>query len=174
MQRPIKKLNINGLQTSELSYSGYIPGCFSTLCAIQSEFYAREWGFGKTYESVIANGVSEFLTRFNEEKDFVRLLLHNNQIVGGIVIDHNDGKTAQLRWFIISDQLRGSGVGKKLFNEAITFVMTSGIKQVYLTTFQGLDKARSLYESAGFTLTKEKIASTWGKEITEQQFDWCL
>jgi N-acetylglutamate synthase-like GNAT family acetyltransferase len=172
MPLTLAELTLNESQPSALIYSGYVPGCLSTLCAIQSEFYAREWGFNHIYESVIANGVSEFLSRFDDKKDFVRLLLINNQIVGGITIDHKDGTIAQLRWFIISDQLRGSGVGKKIFNEAMSFVRDSGIKQVYLTTFQGLDKARYLYESAGFTLTEEKTAATWGKEVIEQRFYW--
>jgi len=172
-------VNLYGLKsskssTNELTFSGFIPGCLSILCGIQSEFYAREWGFGHIYESVIANGVSEFLTRFDEDKDFVRLVLKNNQIVGGITIDHRDGKTAQLRWFIVSDQLRGTGIGSKIFAEAISFIKNNRIAHVYLTTFQGLDKARIFYESVGFKLTHEESASTWGKVITEQRFDWYL
>jgi N-acetylglutamate synthase-like GNAT family acetyltransferase len=168
----VVKLKSNESSTNELTFSGFIPGCLSALCGIQSEFYAREWGFSHIYESVIAGGVSEFLTRFDEDKDFVRLVLKNNQIVGGITIDHRDGKTAQLRWFIVSDELRGTGIGSKIFSEAMSFIKNNRIKHVYLTTFQGLDKARTFYESVGFKLTHEESASTWGKVVTEQRFDW--
>ena len=159
-------------QSDEISLSEYIPGCLSTLCAIQSEYYAREWGFGARYESVIGAGVAEFLTRYNSEKDFVKLVIKNKQVIGGITIDHKDGKTAQLRWFIVSEEARGTGVGQKIFLEAMAFVKSSKFEQVFLTTFEGLDKARCFYERSGFTLTKSKIASTWGKEVVEQRFDW--
>jgi GNAT superfamily N-acetyltransferase len=159
-------------QNNEIYFSEYRPGCFSALCAIQSEYYAREWGFGALYESVIGAGVSEFLTRYNSKKDFVKLVMKNKEIIGGIAIDHKDGKTAQLRWFIVSEEARGTGVGQKLFIEAMRFVKSSKFEQVFLTTFEGLDKARSFYEKSGFSLTKSEVASTWGKEVVEQRFDW--
>jgi len=159
-------------QINDIYFSEYIPGCLSTLCAIQSEYYAREWGFSALYESVIGAGVSEFLTRYNPKKDFVRLVMKNDQIIGGIAIDHRDGNTAQLRWFIVSEKARGTGVGQKLFIEAMGFVKSSKFEQVFLTTFSGLDKARSFYEKSGFILTNSKVASTWGKEVVEQRFDW--
>lgn len=159
-------------QENEIYLSDYMPGCLSTLCAIQSEYYARKWGFGALYESVIGAGVSEFLTRYNPEKDFVKLVMKNKQVIGGIAIDNKDGRNAQLRWFIVSEEARGNGVGQKLFSEAMDFVKQSKFKQVFLTTFEGLNKARYLYEKAGFTLTNSKVASTWGKEVVEQRFDW--
>ena len=45
-------------------------------------------------------------------------------------------------------------------------IKNNRIEHVYLTTFQGLDEARKLYENAGFNLTQEKSASTWGRVIT--------
>jgi hypothetical protein len=42
----------------------------------------------------------------------------------------------------------------------------------YLTTFAGLDAARRLYEQAGFTLTHEEEADSWGTKVREQLFTW--
>jgi hypothetical protein len=50
----VVKIKSNKLLTNDHTFSGFIPGCLSTLCGIQSAFYAREWGFGRIYESVIA------------------------------------------------------------------------------------------------------------------------
>jgi len=52
------------------------------------------------------------------------------------------------------------------------FVKSSSFEQVFLTTFDGLDKARSFYEKSGFSLTQSGVASTWGKEFVEQRFSW--
>lgn len=157
---------------NQFTYSDYQPGCLSTLCTIQSEFYARAWGFDHLYESVVASSVGEFLERYEVDKDFVRLVLEKEKVVGGIAIDHRDGETGQLRWFILQDHLRGSGVGRILISEAMQFAQQQNFEKIYLTTFKGLDSARHLYENMGFKLIQEKTASTWGKEITEQRFEW--
>ena len=43
----------------------------------------------------------------------------------------------------------------------MSFIKNNRIEHVYLTTFQGLDKARKLYENAGFNLTQEKMHPHW-------------
>jgi GNAT superfamily N-acetyltransferase len=139
---------------------------------MQSEYYARDWGFGHLYESVVASDIGEFLKRYDDERDFVQLVLQAGEVKGGIVIDSRDGKLAQIHWFILHDGLRGLGVGRKLMTSAMQFVQERGIPRVYLTTFDGLSAARRLYEEAGFKLVEEQLASTWGRTIKEQRFEW--
>lgn len=158
----------------DVIFSGYLPGSLATLCAIQSAYYAREWGFDHYYESVVAAGVSEFLSRYQPSKDFVRIVSLNDSVKGGIAIDSRDGEIAQLRWFILDDVLRGRGIGKILISEAMDFVEEQKFPRVFLTTFSGLEVARRLYEEAGFKLMEEKAASTWGREVIEQRFEWSL
>ena len=157
---------------SDLVLTGYQPGGLARLCAIQTEYYARDWGFGHLYESVVASDIGEFLQRYDKKHDFVQLVLEAGEVKGGIVIDSQDGKQAQLHWFILDDGLRGLGVGRKLITAAMNFVREQGIPRVYLTTFDGLNAARHLYEEAGFKLVEEQLASTWGRTIKEQRFEW--
>ena len=157
---------------SDLVFTGYRPGGLARLCAIQTEYYARDWGFGHLYESVVASDIGEFLQRYDDKRDFVQLVLQEGEVKGGIVIDSQDGKQAQLHWFILHDRLRGLGAGRKLMTAAMRFVKERGIPSVYLTTFDGLNAARHLYEEAGFKLVEERFASTWGRAIKEQRFEW--
>ena len=46
-----------------------------------------------------------------------------------------------------------------------------GRRGVYLTTFAGLDAARRIYDSAGFTLVHEQRDRTGGTEVQEQRFE---
>lgn len=163
----------------EYHFSDYEPGCLSTLCAMQAAYYAREWQLGHLYESVVAQGVSEFLSRLHnpENPHFVRIVKlriakQGAVVKGGIVIDNKDGKLGQLRWFIVDHSLRGTGIGKSLICSAMDFVESGSLQKVFLTTIAGLDKARSLYELMGFTLVEEKVATTWGRELTEQRLEW--
>lgn len=69
---------------------------------------------------------------------------------------------AHLRWFIVDDSLRGSGVGRQLMKQAMQFVDALKFRETYLWTFKGLDSARHLYESFGFVLTSEAEGEQWG------------
>ena len=157
---------------SDLEFSGYRPGGLAKLCAMQTEYYARDWGFGHIYESVVASDIAEFLKRYDARRHFVQLVLQAGEVKGGIVIDSRDGKQAQLHWFILHDELRGLGAGRRLMTAAMDFVKMRRIPHVYLNTFEGLNAARHLYEEAGFKLVHEQLASTWGLEIKEQRFEW--
>jgi len=157
---------------TNLTLTKYQPGGLATLCALQSEYYAREWGFDHRYEAVVSRNMSEFLDRYNPDRDFVQLVLQNRVVKGGIVIDSMDGQIAQLHWFILHADLRGSGMGSRLVTNAMTFVREKGYPKVSLSTFQGLDAARYLYEKSGFILTEEKEAATWGRSVIEQRFEW--
>jgi len=157
---------------NDITLTGYRPGGLASLCALQSDYYAREWGFDHRYESVVSASMAEFLTRYDPGRDFVQLAMQDGSVKGGITIDSLDGQLAQLHWFILHDDLRGSGTGSKLIANAMNFVREHGYPRIYLTTFQGLDAARHLYEKTGFILTKEQEDSTWGRTVVEQRFDW--
>ena len=78
---------------------------------------------------------------------------------------------AHLRWFIISDAIRGQGVGKRLIDAAIDFCCNKKYPRVYLWTFAGLHAARYLYEQAGFVLIEQLRGAQWGTEVEEQRFE---
>lgn len=153
----------------------YRPGALATICAMQTQYYARDWGFDHRYEAIVSSGVGEFLLRYNPYRDLILLVLRENEVAGGIVIDgggDEEGKLARLRWFIVSEELRGSGVGFSLIERAMVFVREQNYETVFLTTFEGLDPARRLYEKAGFRLVEENEKSTWGKTVKEQRFEF--
>jgi GNAT superfamily N-acetyltransferase len=80
-------------------------------------------------------------------------------------------KGAHLRWFILSDVLRGKGAGRQLLDTAINFCKIRGYKMIYLWIFEGLNAARHLYEDAGFRLIKQQSGLQWGTEVNEQYFE---
>jgi N-acetylglutamate synthase-like GNAT family acetyltransferase len=92
---------------------------------------------------------------------------------GSITIDGtSEGKNmAHLRWFIMSDKLRGKGAGNYLMGQAMSFCKEVGFENVYLWTFQGLASARHLYEKFGFNLIEEYPGEQWGAPVTEQRFE---
>ena len=81
------------------------------------------------------------------------------------------GGPAHLRWFIVSDALRGKGAGSQLLRTALDFCRDCGYGRVYLSTFEGLHAARHLYEKHGFRLVQERRGAQWGREVIEQRFE---
>lgn len=114
--------------------------------------------------------LSEFAQALPSKNKALWLSLENGKTLGSIAIDGDETTgIAHLRWLIVDDALRGSGVGPRLLSLAMDFV-DSRFDQTYLWTFKGLDAARHLYASSGFILTDEAEGSQWGATVIEQRF----
>lgn len=152
---------------------GYIPGGLAASCALQTRYYARHHDFGSIFEAGRMADIGAFLDRFDATRDGVWLVVDGGHFHGSVVIDGGNPPRgdAQLRWFIVDDQLRGQGLGHRLLSQAIDFC-SARFANVYLHTFAGLDAARHLYEQHGFRLVSEKPTTEWGPSVLEQRFEW--
>lgn len=156
----------------EIHY-GYIPSTIGAIAALHAHYYSKYWNFGLYFEAKVATELSEFLLRFEPERDGIWLLTGDGKIHGSIAIDGiKASEGAHLRWFIVEEGLWGKGHGKALLQAAMGFCKEKGYKNVYLWTFEGLHRARRLYDSFGFRLVQEQIGLQWGKEVREQRLVW--
>jgi uncharacterized protein YhfF/GNAT superfamily N-acetyltransferase len=151
---------------------GYLPGAIGAIAALHAHFYAREHGFGACFEAKVAGECAAFCSRFDPARDGLWLLVDGGRILGSIAIDGADADSAHLRWFILADEVRGRGLGRRIIDAAMDFCRRAGHGSVYLTTFAGLDAARALYEEQGFRLVAEADGETWGTTVREQRFEW--
>ncbi len=144
--------------------SGYLPGMVGRVTEMHAAFYSKHSGFGQYFESQVATGVAEFVGRLDQPCNGIWVATHNERVVGSIAIDGQDlgNNNAHLRWFILDDGCRGSGVGRRLLEEALAFCDAREFAATHLWTFKGLDAARRLYESFGFELVHEEQGSQWG------------
>jgi GNAT superfamily N-acetyltransferase len=153
--------------------NGYTPGVIGRITELHALHYSEHWGFGEYFEAKVAKELSEFILNYDKTKDCIYSLSVNGAIEGSISIDRSseiDNK-AHLRWFMVSDKMRGSGAGNHLMKHAMKFCEERKYESVYLWTFQGLKPARHLYEKYDFSLTEEKTGEQWGSIVTEQRFD---
>ena len=152
--------------------TGYQPGLVGRVAEMHATFYSAHSSFGQFFESKVASGVAEFAGRLSEPCNRVWTANLNGRIVGSLAVDGDDlgDNMAHLRWFILDDGCRGSGVGRQMMAEAMNFCDIRGFAETHLWTFKGLDAARKLYESCGFQLVHEEEGSNWGTPVTEQQF----
>jgi len=153
--------------------NGYISGAIGRITELHGTYYHDQWGFGLYFEAKVATELSEFLRRFDRTRDGMWVVTVNGRVEGSIVIHGIDTQNegAHLRWFILSDTLRGKGIGRELIRIAIDFCQGKGYEKIYLWTFEGLHAARHLYEQAGFRLVRQQRGVQWGAEVNEQYFE---
>lgn len=156
----------------DVRIAGYIPGAIGRVAQLHAVYYAREWGFGLYFEAKVATGLAEFLQRQDPARDGFWTVVANGSVEGSIAIDAiaAEKKGAHLRWFILSDALRGRGLGRRLLGTALDFCRAHGHRRIYLWTFRGLDPARHLYEQFGFRLAEELEGGQWGRRVHEQRY----
>jgi GNAT superfamily N-acetyltransferase len=152
---------------------GYMPGCIGRICELHARYYFKLAGFGLPFESKVARELAEFCTRYDDRRDGLWLAVYDGHVHGSVAIDgvHADGEGAHLRWFITSDEIRGTGAGNAMIGTALNFCKSRGYQRVYLWTFAGLNVARYLYEKFGFKLVHQQRGAQWGVEVDEQRFE---
>lgn len=154
-------------------HKGYVPGCIGRIAELHARYYHGLKGFGVRFESKVASELSEFCERYDDGRDGLWLASGNGRVEGSIAIDgiHAGAEGAHLRWFIVSDEVRGEGVGTALIASAMAFCRSRHYERVYLWTFEGLHAARHLYDKHGFHLVHQQRGSRWGAEVDEQRFE---
>ena len=154
---------------------GWRPGLVGEVVRAHGSYYAREWNFGPFFEAKVAREMGEFLARL-APPDLLLSAWDGETFLGSLTLDATDPTLepgqAHLRWFIMSDAARGRGLGRQLVQAGMDHLRANSFASCYLTTFAGLDAARRLYEQAGFTLTREEEAESWGTRVREQLFTW--
>ena len=152
---------------------GYSPGAIGRVAELNGRYYHDNWGFGLFFEAMMATDLSAFLKRYDASRDGFWTASSRGRIEGHIAIDgvNFETKGAHLRYFIVSDEFRGTGIGRELITRAVAFCREARHRRVYLWTFEGLHAARHLYEEAGFRLVEMQRGSRWGAEVMEQRFE---
>jgi ribosomal protein S18 acetylase RimI-like enzyme len=161
---------------SDVIFAEYIPGMIGRVAELHATTYHPNWGFGLFFEARVATELSEFLSRFDKTRDGFWTVYLNNRVEGFIAIDGMKSTTegAHLRWFILSSEARGRGIGNRLMEEAVSFCKNKSYRRVYLCTFEGLQIARHLYEKFGFKLFEQAEGIQWGTKVIEQKFELIL
>jgi DNA-binding MarR family transcriptional regulator/GNAT superfamily N-acetyltransferase len=152
--------------------SGYRIGLVARVTEMHAVYYARQAGFGSRFETLVAGGLAAFCEHLDRPANGIWAALQDGRIIGSAAIDGEDlgAGISHLRWFIVDDDMRGAGVGRRLLETALDFSDNQGFAETHLWTFAGLHAARHLYEQNGFALVEERCGSQWGTEVLEQRF----
>jgi GNAT superfamily N-acetyltransferase len=156
----------------DIAIAGYVPGAIGSVTQLHADYYSKAWDFGLYFESKVAAELSQFLQRLEPARDGFWTAMRDGRVEASIAVDGASAESAgaHLRWFIVSDALRGQGIGNRLMRQAVDFCRERKYARVFLWTFQGLDPARHLYEKFGFRLAEQIEGEQWGKRVLEQRY----
>jgi GNAT superfamily N-acetyltransferase len=157
----------------DIEIGGYYPGVVGKITELHAVYYYENWGFDVTFETQVGGELSEFVRRFDENRDGLWVAARKGELAGAIAIDGTNASIdgARLRWFIVAPQFQKCGIGKNLIMRAIEFCRKKEYPRIFLWTFKGLEDARRLYESQNFRLREENQVAQWGQHIWEQKYE---
>ena len=153
---------------------GFLPGDLGQLIYIHGIQNFADYGFNQVHEAYCAKIAAEFILEPNAKRSRAWLTKKGGKIVGSIFVVERPNNQAQIRLLFVDKDVRGIGLGRWLVQEAVRYCRESGFDSVFLWTVDGLDRAVSIYKSAGFVQTERKPDSNWGRQSVEVRYELAL
>ncbi len=153
--------------------TGYYPGLLGEIVALHGRYYTEAMSFDITFEIQEGLELSGFMGRFDPTRDGLWAATAGERFAGAVVIDGllKDRHGARLRWFIVSPEYQGRGLGWNLIQRAVGFCRERKHPRIFLRTVEGLEAARALYLKAGFVLVESHPVVQWGRtDLVEQKY----
>jgi len=147
------------------------PGDLGTLIHIHGIQNLRDYGFNEIHEAYCARIATDFMLNPEPRRSRVWLTRKDGAINGSVFICELQGDVAQLRLLFVDVSARGLGLGRWLVEEAVQYCREAGFKSIFLWTVEGLDRAKTVYTSLGFTLTETKANQHWREQASEVRYD---
>jgi DNA-binding MarR family transcriptional regulator/GNAT superfamily N-acetyltransferase len=135
--------------------------------------YAEQYGWDATFEALVANIVSDFITHFEPARERCWIAEVDGRHVGHVfLVKHpSQAHTAKLRLLFVEPSARGTGLGHALVNECVRFARTAGYRKIVLWTQSMLTAAHRIYQGAGFRLLKEESHHSFGHDLVGQEWE---
>jgi len=164
-----------GLPDSDFTIQkGYIPGLMGRVGELHAQYYVGGLGWSMAFDLLVLKGLTEFLDGYDSSQDLILSAWVNGEAVGSIMIlGRNFGPDgAQLRFFLVSPQCRGMGIGKALVKHAMSWCQQMGFPKVHLWTVDNLTQSRKLYEQAGFRVVECIRDDRYSVEQDNLKMEW--
>lgn len=148
-------------------------GDLGAIVAHHGRVYGEEYRVDTSFEGHVASTVAEAVARgFPGPREAICLVELDGEHLGSIALTDEGNGEAAIRWFVLSPEVRGRGLGRRLLGEMLARAAEVGYTRVCLETFSELETAAHLYRDAGFELVWADEAPRWGRErITYQRYE---
>ncbi len=156
-------------------HEGFVPGFGADMIRLHMHYYSANWGLGQNFETHLLRDFTALMEVYAPNRDQLLSLQNpNGEILGTLVIEastQDNPDTARVRFFIMNELCKGQGWGQKLMERALATCRERGQTKLWLTTFNGLEAAKALYERAGFRQTEVYDEDSWHEGTGEVRYD---
>lgn len=77
-------------------------------------------------------------------------------VVGTVAVRPKEGSTCELKRLYVRGDLRGSGLGQRLYEHAERFAKSAGYETIWLDSSRRFDRAHRLYRKNGYVLLESR------------------
>jgi N-acetylglutamate synthase-like GNAT family acetyltransferase len=148
------------------------PGDAAAIPVLHDRIYAAEYGLDKRSQAYVERAVQQALERgWPDRGGAAWLVERDRELLGSLALTPERERVGAVRWFVLSPELRGRGLGRSLFDELLAEARASGLERIELGTFSLLTTAASIYRSAGFQVVAEHQSDDWGPTLTMQRYE---
>lgn len=147
------------------------PGDLGWVVQVHGELYAREYGFDRTFEGLVAEIVSHFVRDFVPGREKAWIAEVDGQRAGSVFLVRKSETVAKLRLLILAPEARGLGLGGRLVDECIAFAREAGYRRLVLWTQSNLTAARAIYASRGFVLKASEPNEAFGQRLESETWE---
>ena len=149
-----------------------LPGDPEAIADLHDRVYRDEYGLDGRFRAAVARGLEEAVsTGWPDRSGAVWLIDREAELGGSLALTDLGEGIGQLRWFVISPELRGRRLGQALVGELIDEARAAGIHRLILETFSALTAAAHIYRGVGFRVVGEESTDMWGPMIVMQRYE---
>ncbi len=147
------------------------PGDMGWVVQQHGEIYAREYGWNREFEGLVAGIAAQMVRNFQPEWERGWMAELDGERVGSVFVVRKSKTVAQLRLLILAPAARGLGLGARLTDECLAFARGKGYRKMVLWTNSNLTAARAIYARRGFVLTQSEPYHGYGQDLVGETWE---
>ena len=147
------------------------PGDADAIVALHDRLYPAEHQRNERFVHAVAESVAAAVAAGWPAGGGVWIVERDGRFAGSVALTDEGQGVGKLRWVLLTPELRGAGLGRKLVGEAVERARELGMRRLELDTFSALRAAAKIYRGFGFRVVGARERSDWGPAITYQQYE---